>query len=143
MNKLRGVGNMAYLAFGDNGGVAIHETLHDFGLGDRYFEALLYNYVDALGNKGTVSVQSSQEGFEKDVMGKEAKVNDFSKVGFNQSHIDNLSRNALSTYKANGKNKFIMGKQVDRENSSNVNKAPSIFKIDGTTYSREDGKEIK
>ena len=136
-NKIRGVGNMAYVAMGDGAGTAVHETFHNFGLGDRYFESLIYHFVDALGHNGDVPVQASQIGFENDIMSKESRATNLTGVDFNQAHINNLARAALSTYKATKRSTFIMGKKVDNENSANTQKAPKTFQIDGTTYSRE------
>ncbi len=129
----RGVGNMAWLNADakDNGPTAIHETLHNFGLGDRYIENVLYSLETILPNKQineTATVNVWYPGFENDMMTNIAN-------SFNQAHIDNLASNALELSKTKGNN-FVMAKKVDNANNRDKGSAPKTFTRGKTTYTK-------
>ena len=133
--NVSGNGNMAYLnaAKDDayNGKVSIHETLHNFGLGDRYIEKVSYTWTSPLpypGTTGTTTIQTTYPGFENDIM---ATGNEF-----NQEHIINLSVKALELSKTQG-NTFVMYHAVDKANRKDKANAPSQFTQGKTTYKKQ------
>jgi RHS repeat-associated protein len=84
------------------GFTGVHEVLHQFGLGDRYFE-----YYDDKGNRQS----RPHKGFGGDVMGEHGGKN------INQVHWDNLGNKALELNKAKGSDNFIMDVKVDNSNN--------------------------
>jgi len=136
---VRGVGNMAWLNEGKttaaNGVTSIHETFHNFGLGDRYIEHVAYSHVTTLSN-GKQIVGSGDDmtvaypGFEKDMM------NNNSLNSFNQAHIDNLASKALELSKTKGNN-FVMAQKVDNASNTDKTSAPKEFTNGKTKYTKK------
>lgn len=111
------VGNLSYLYkdLSDFAYVAIHETLHLYGLGDRYTDNVTYQFVNLNGElTRTIPYTFSQIGFSNDVMGKQGS------FGFSQAHIDNLANTALPVSPLEGVGKFNMARYADKANNADV-----------------------
>jgi hypothetical protein len=139
---VKGVGNMAWLNADakDNGTTAIHETLHNFGLGDRYIEHVAYTAVTLLSNGKEINetyddMTVAYPGFSGDMMYDNGN-------NFNQMHIDNLASNALELSKKKGSN-FIMTKKVDNASSLDKASAPNTFTNGKTTYTKVENTQSK
>lgn len=131
-----GVGNMAYLnqekSATENGIVSIHETFHNFGLGDRYIENVLYKWFNEVSaQQGSSTITVAYPGFENDMMSNNSLSN------FNQIHIDNLVLKALELNKSKGNN-FIMAVKVDSAASIDKDSAPNTFTSGKTVYTKVD-----
>jgi RHS repeat-associated protein len=137
--KITGSGNQASLASNDNPRTVIHETLHDFGLGDRYADAI-YQFTNTDGSIGwTTPSCYPMEGFENDMM--------YSGWGFNQIHYDNIAKSVLKVATEKGTDNFVIGRKLDNCDGSgtaaNVSKLPQTFEQGGTKYSAPKSKVVR
>ena len=114
-----------------NAETAIHETFHNFGLGDRYVdnvEYLVTALINGVETTQLIKISVGMEGYDGDMMNKGLK--------FSQTHIDNLSQKALELRKKQGDN-FIMAQTVDNSSNSDKTKAPDEFKSGKTVYKKK------
>lgn len=88
-----------------SGITAIHETLHQYGLSDRY--------------KGKNGLNETPENYKNDIMGEGAhrKIGD---IKFNQTHYDNLGRRMLQLSKVKKSDNFISNSVVDLDQRGNL-----------------------
>ncbi|MDB5250687.1 MAG: repeat protein [Segetibacter sp.] len=134
ITHVSGVGNLAYLATQDKGNMAIHETLHNFGLGDRYIEHLAYSWITTLTN-GKQIVGASNDmptfypGYQHDMMSDNS-------LNFNQDHINNLASKALKLSKVKGNN-FVMSEKVDGANNRDKSNAVKEYTDGKTKYTKK------
>jgi RHS repeat-associated protein len=123
----------------DQGTTIIHETFHNWGLGDRYFEKpieyILEQFVNGtLVSTGVISM-NYQPGYEDDIMGNTHSPT----CGFSQTHVNNLCQTALA--QANNRNTFIMYNQVDKSTNKSYELAPKEITKIGSTYSNTGKKD--
>ena len=130
---------MAYLNAGlspeKNGLISLHETFHNFGLGDRYMDDVPYTlsyFVDGVEKTELLLLKGVvQKGFENDMM--------FKGMEFSQEHIDNLSKNALNVSKIKG-NKFVMSQVVDNVKVTDKERAPKTYISGKSVYKKIEKK---
>jgi RHS repeat-associated protein len=127
----RSSGNMAMM-YQTNGGkpaldgkTAIHESFHNFGLGD-YYADVSYSYTDGTNSGQTAAQSTSYVGYETDIMSAGTQTT------FSQTHIDNLASKALSVQK--GRSSFVMGRTVDNANNRDASKVRQEFQSGKTKY---------
>jgi RHS repeat-associated protein len=112
-------GNMGHINEDDGGRVAIHESLHLFGLGDRYSD-VTYQYQSGSNILRTGCMSKPHLGFESDIMSNG--------WNFSQKHADNLVKKALEVCnQKNGATEFDMARTVDTANLRNVGAVPSTM----------------
>jgi RHS repeat-associated protein len=116
-------GNSAYLFNQAPGKTVVHETFHLFGLGDRYIEGVKYDYVvnGKITNPAIITQDSYYEGYNDDLMNQNSLSN------FNQEHIDNLAKAALSKIGKNG-GTGVIGTNVDKANLNDKKSAANTLK---------------
>jgi RHS repeat-associated protein len=124
-------GNSINMFDGDNGRTSVHETLHNWGLGDRYsdisYENVVQQWFSKTGKvesttigKPTIATGVTHVGFEGTVMA--------GGLGFvmPQVSIDDLVNTALKTQASGGGTNFVMALKVDQTNYMQTSPVPQV-----------------